>query len=76
MGLDLDRFFVTVAFIESLVPCARSALSPVEILQHFLVRVQQSQARDQLLIANIFSFRVQFNVILRYGAANQGNRSK
>src|ERR1700722_10463321 len=46
VGLDLARFFVTGAFIESLLPCARSATSPAEILQHFMVHVQQPTARD------------------------------
>jgi NADP-dependent 3-hydroxy acid dehydrogenase YdfG len=54
-------------------PCfhARPAISPAEILQHFVAHVQQSSAPDWSAIANIFSNRVQFNAILGYGAANQ-----
>src|ERR1700733_11546155 len=44
-GLDFARF-LTGAFIESLLACDRSPKSPAEILQHFVIHVQQPSARD------------------------------
>src|ERR1700722_228308 len=69
-GLGFGSLFRNRCFHRILLPCARSATSPAEILQHFTVHVQQPTARDWFVIANIFSIRVQFNVILGYGAAN------
>jgi serine 3-dehydrogenase (NADP+) len=62
--------------MKSLLPCACAAVFPAEILQDFAVDVQQRRLYTARLLENIYTFRVQFNAILRYGSRDRkpGNK--